>query len=69
MEYGYEIIDTAGNKTFFVGGCTCCQMSTGGLHENDCPYKKDEAGYTKWAPLIEPPPQATTAPSEGLKGK
>ena len=37
MEYGYEITDTAGNKRFFVEGCTYCSMSTGGLHETGCP--------------------------------
>lgn len=41
MEYGYEISDTAGNKSFFVEGCTYCSMSTGGLHEVKCPlYQK-----------------------------
>jgi len=37
VEYGHEIVDTAGNKTFFVEGCTYCSLSTGGLHEVDCP--------------------------------
>ena len=36
MEYGHEIIDSAGNKTFFVEGCAYCLMSTGGEHERRC---------------------------------
>lgn len=40
MEYGYKITDTAGNRTFFVEGCTYCSMSTGGLHEQHCPLSK-----------------------------
>ena len=40
MEYGYEITTTAGDKTFFVEGCTCCRMSTGGQHEMNCPSYK-----------------------------
>ena len=50
MEYGYEITDTAGNKTFFVEGCTYCRMSTGGMHELGCPYNKDRQ--------YEPPPRS-----------
>jgi len=40
MEYGYWVTNTVGEKTFFVEGCTCCSMSTGGLHEPHCPYYK-----------------------------
>ena len=40
MEYGHEIIDTCGNKRFFVEGCTYCSMSTGGQHEPSCPLYK-----------------------------
>lgn len=40
MEYGYIITDTSGNEHFFVEGCTYCSMSTGGLHEVDCPLSK-----------------------------
>ena len=39
MTYGYYISDTVGNKRFFIEGCTCCRMSTGGQHESNCPYK------------------------------
>ncbi len=39
MVYGYYITDTAGNKRFFVEGCKYCSMSTGGQHEDACPYK------------------------------
>ena len=35
-EYGYEIIDAAGNKNFFVEGCTDCSLSTGGVHQESC---------------------------------
>ena len=42
MEYGYEISNTAGSKTFFVEGCTYCSMSTGGLHEQHCPLWKQQ---------------------------
>ncbi len=42
MEYGYTITDTSGNETFFAEGCTCCSMSTGGLHESHCPYCQKE---------------------------
>jgi hypothetical protein len=52
MEYGYEIVDTAGNKTFFVEGCTCCSMSTGGVHELGCPYYK--GGHYKPSPRFDP---------------
>lgn len=55
MEYGYEITDTAGNKTFFVEGCTCCSMSTGGLHEINCPCNKDK--QYKLSPYNIPSPQ------------
>lgn len=41
MEYGHEITNTAGEKTFFVEGCTYCRMSTGGSHELGCPCNKD----------------------------
>ena len=51
MEYGYEITDTIGSKTFFVEGCSCCSMSTGGLHEVNCPYYKPYK-------IIESPRQA-----------
>ena len=52
MEYGYEIIDSAGNKTFFVEGCTYCQMSTGGLHESKCPLYKPTY-VVEFQPLVE----------------
>ena len=39
MVYGHYIEDTAGNKRFFVEGCSYCQMSTGGSHESACPMK------------------------------
>lgn len=42
MEYGYEVMDSAGNKTFFVEGCTYCSISTGGIHEVDCPSHRKE---------------------------
>ena len=42
MEYGCEMVDAAGKKTFFVEGCTCCSMSTGGVHESHCPYSQKE---------------------------
>ena len=42
MEYGYEIMDTVGNKSFFVEGCTYCSMSTGGQHESHCPCSQKE---------------------------
>ena len=42
MEYGYELTLTDGSKVFFVEGCTCCAMSTAGLHELGCPYNKDK---------------------------
>lgn len=38
MEYGYYITDTAGNRTWFTEGCTYCSMSTGGQHEQHCPF-------------------------------
>lgn len=41
MEYGYEITDTAGNKRFFVEGCSYCAMSTGGHHQVQCPLYFD----------------------------
>ena len=53
MEYGYEYTTTDGGKHFFVEGCTCCEMSTGGLHESNCPYKKDEEDYNQVIPLAE----------------
>lgn len=42
MECGYEMIDSAGNKTFFVEGCTYCSMGTGGMHERHCPLWKQQ---------------------------
>jgi len=42
MEYGYYITDTAGNRRFFIEGCSYCHMSTGGLHEADCPLSKQQ---------------------------
>ncbi len=47
MEYGYEIVDAAGNRQFFVEGCTYCQMSTGGQHNLDCPLKESEGTYAE----------------------
>lgn len=46
MEYGYEITDTAGNKRFFVEGCTYCSMSTGGIHEAHCPCNPNRIPQT-----------------------
>jgi len=37
--YGHYITDTIGNEHFFVEGCSYCRMSTGGLHEPNCPMK------------------------------
>ena len=42
MVYGYEIEDTAGNKSFFTEGCVYCHMSTGGKHEDNCPMNDIE---------------------------
>ena len=54
MEYGYEITDTAGNKAFFVEGCTYCSMSTGGLHEVNCPlYKPYKIIEYPWQSLLK----------------
>ena len=39
MVYGYYIKDTVGNQRFFTEGCTYCSMSTGGMHEANCPMK------------------------------
>ena len=41
MEYGYVIMDATGTKRFLVQGCTYCQMSTGGIHESNCPCHPD----------------------------
>lgn len=54
MEYGYEITNTAGEKTFFVEGCTYCRMSTGGLHELDCPCNKDKKMEYRLSPRFDP---------------
>lgn len=56
MEYGYEITDTAGNKYFFVEGCTYCSMSTGGLHEIRCPlyqYSSRKETYTEFGQRLK----------------
>ena len=55
MEYGHFITDSAGNKTFFVEGCTNCSMLTGGLHESNCPCNKEEVGESlnRWE-MINP---------------
>jgi hypothetical protein len=37
MVYGYYISDSEGNQRFFTEGCLYCSMSTGGLHEYNCP--------------------------------
>ena len=34
-----RIEDTAGNKRFFIEGCSYCHMSTGGVHEHNCPME------------------------------
>ncbi len=39
MVYGHYISGTNGVSRFFVEGCSCCQISTGGFHESDCPMK------------------------------
>ena len=39
MVYGHYIGDTAGNKRFFIEGCSYCRMSTGGVHEHNCPME------------------------------
>lgn len=54
MEYSYEMTDAVGNKTFFVEGCMCCSMSTGGLHEVNCPfYKPYKIIEYEWQSLLE----------------
>ena len=54
MEYGHEIIDTVGNKTFFVEGCTWCRMSTAGIHEIGCPCRKDNQQEYRPSPRFDP---------------
>ena len=46
-EYGFELTDSAGDKTFVVEGCTHCSMTTGGQHEYYCPLAKPECKHTK----------------------
>jgi len=48
MEYGYWVTNTVGENTFFVEGCTCCSMSTGGLHEPHCTWFNGQYHVPVW---------------------
>jgi len=52
MVYGHYITDSVGNESFFLEGCTYCRISTGGLHEPDCPMKDKVAEKPRKTPHI-----------------